>query len=146
MAAYITFVLLPRLRKNDMKNVYQSLAEPRVLVQHSEFESDYLARYEREKKRYIDSGNRWAIIQVPVIFFPMNAAFEVEWFGQKYYQSTIGLTYEEYLAAALDFQRKMKSIRDQHVYGEFGTAKMMEITRNQQTLNPNKIWLKDYSN
>lgn len=146
ISGYIVLFILPQLRKNDMKNVYQSLAEPRVLVQHSEWESDYMARYERERRRYLDSGNRWAVVQPPVIFFPLNAAFEVEWFGEKHHISTIGLTYDEYLTAALAFQRKLKSIRDKHVYGEFGNEKMMQTTRNQKQLDPNKIWLRDYSN
>jgi len=145
IAAYITLVVLPKMYKNDLKNVYQSLAEPKVLIQHSEFETDYNVRYERECMRYRDSKNRWAIVQVPVIYFPLNAAFEVEWFGEKHHPSTIGLTYEEYLVEAVNFQRKLKAIRDRHVYGQFGTKKMMQTTRNQQELNPNKIWLKDFN-
>lgn len=140
MAAYITFILLPQIRKNDVKNVYQSLAEPKVLIQHNELETDYIARYERERMRYLDSKNRWAIVQPPVIFFPLNAAFEVTWFGEKHHVSTIGLTYEEYLTAAILFQRKLKEIRDKHVYGQFGSKELIEITRQQKTIDPNKLW------
>jgi len=140
MAGYITFVLLPQLRKNDVKNVYQSLAEPKVLIQHSELERDYVQRYERERARYLDSKNRWAIIQPPVIFFPINSAFEVSWFGEKHHVSTIGLTYEEYLTAAILFQRKLKEIRDKHVYGKLGSKKMIEITRHQKPADTDKFW------
>ena len=140
MAGYITFIFLPQLRKNDTKNVYQSLAEPKVLIQHNELETDYVARYERERMRYIDSKNRWAIVQPPVIFFPLNAAFEVTWFGEKHHISTIGLTYEEYLIAGVQFQRKLKEIRDKHVYGQFGTEKLIETTRHQKPVNPDRLW------
>lgn len=140
MAGYITFILLPQLRKNDTKNVYQSLAEPKVLIQHSELETDYMARYERERMRYLDAKNRWAIVQPPVIYFPINMAFRVTWFGADHYVSTIGMTYEEYVIEALRFQRKLKEIRDKHVYGQFGTEKLIETTRKQQPANPDRLW------
>lgn len=140
MAGYITFILLPQLRKNDVKNVYQSLSEPKVLIQHNEMETDYIARYERERMRYLDAKNRWAIVQPPVIYFPINMAFKVTWFGAEHYVSTIGMTYEEYVIEALQFQRKLKEIRDKHVYGQFGTEKLIETTRKQQPANPDRLW------
>lgn len=139
MAAYITFVLLPQLRENDVKNVYQHAGTPRLILQVSELEKDYWMRVEREKRRYIDSKNRWAVIQTPLIYFPLNTAFEFEWFGEKHHRSTIGLSYDEYLTAGLAFYLEMKSIWDKKVYGQFGMNTLME-TKNQQPLNPEKIW------
>lgn len=137
---YVVLILRPQLRENDTKNIYQSLAEPRVLIQYSELEKDYQARYERERMRYLDARNRWAIIQTPVIYFPMNACFEVEWFGEKHYPSTIGLSYDEYQMAAITFQRKLKAIWDKKTGAAFGTKEMMEMTRQQKPFNPEKLW------
>ncbi len=139
MAAYITFVLLPQLKENDVKNVYQHAGKPILMLQVSELEKDYWARVTREQRRYIDSGNRWAVIQTPVVYFPYNSAFEFEWFSVKYHRSTIGLSYDEYLVAGLAFYREMKAIWEQKAYGQFGMDTLMQA-KNQQAINPEKIW------
>lgn len=137
---YVFLVLLPQLRENDVKNKYQHAGEPRLLLQASELEKDYWTRFEREKMRYLDSRNRWAVVQTPVIPFPMNTAFEFEWFGKKYHTSTIGLSYAEYLQAGLRFYAQMRAIWDKEVYGQFGMKEMMETTRNQIPVDPDKLW------
>lgn len=137
---YVALILLPQLRENDVKNKYQHAAEPRILWQTSELEKDYWARFEREKLRYMDARNRWATVQTPVIPWPMNTAFEFEWFGKTYHISTIGLSYAEYMRAGLAFYQKMHAIWDKEVYGEFGMDQLMEKTKNQKTVNTDKIW------
>jgi len=137
---YVLLILLPQLRENDVKNVYQHAGEPRIIWQNSELEKDYWTRFEREKMRYIDSRNRWATVQTPVIPFPMNCAFEHEWFGKKYHVSTVGLSYAEYMRAGQIFYQKMQAIWDKEVYGEHGMKTMMETTKKQIPVDPDKIW------
>ncbi len=140
ISVYITFVLLPQLKENDVKNVYQSLGEPYLLWQQNDRETDYWGRYEREKMRFIDSKNRWAVIQTPVIPFPMNFAWEFEWFGEKHYASTIGLSNAEYQRAGIRFLNQMEAIWYQKTAAQFGTKEIMEIAKNQKPINPEKIW------
>lgn len=137
---YVLLILLPQLRENDVKNKYQHAGEPRLLLQSSELEKDYWTRFEREKMRYIDSKNRWATVQTPVIPFPMNCAFEVEWFGKKYHRSTVGLSYTEYLAAGVRFYAEMRAIWDKETYSQFGMKTMMETTKQQKPVDADKLW------
>ena len=137
---YVWLVLLPQLRENDVKNVYQHVAEPKIVMQVSEMETDFWARCEREKMRYLDSKNRWAIVQTPVIPFPINTAFEFEWFGEKHYRSTVGLSYAEYLVAGIQFYSEMRAIWDKKTTEHVGMQKMMELTRNQQPLTEDRLW------
>lgn len=140
LLAYVFLILVPQLRENDLKNVYQHAGEPRIILQSSELETDYWARYERERMRYLDSKNRWATVQTPVIPFPMNCAFEFQWFGQKHPISTVGLSYMDYLLASVRFYAKMRAIWDQQVYASFGMKEMMEKTKQQQPVDPDKLW------
>lgn len=137
---YVLLVLLPQLRENDTKNRYQHAGEPRMLLQTSELEKDFWTRFEKEKMRYLDSKNRWATVQTPVIPWPINTAFEFEWFGQKYHRSTIGMSYGEYLIAAVRFYNEMKAIWDKETYTQFGMKEMMEKTRQQIPINPDNLW------
>jgi len=137
---YVALILLPELRKNDVRNIYQHAGEPRLLIQSSELERDFWAKFEREKKRYLDAGNRWAVRQTPVIPFPMNTAWEFEWFGHKYHKTTIGLSYSEYLIAAVRHYHEMKGIWEKEVYTTFGTKDLMEKVKNQQPANPENLW------
>ena len=137
---YVLLILLPQLRENDVKNKYQHAGEPRLLLQSSELEKDYWTRFEREKMRYIDSRNRWATVQTPVIPFPMNTAFEFEWFGKTYHTSTVGLSYAEYLLASIRFYNQMRAIWDKETYSQFGMKTMMETTKQQKTVDADKLW------
>lgn len=140
LLGYIVLILLPELRKNDIKNVYQHAGEPRLLIQASELEKDFWARYERERMRYIDSKNRWATVQTPVIPFPINTAWEFQWFGKTYHESTVGLSYSEYLLAGVRFYHQMRAIWDKEVYSSFGTKEMMEAIKNQKPVDVDKLW------
>lgn len=137
---YVALILIPELRKNDVKNVYQHLAEPRLLLQVSELEKDFWSRFEKEKLRYLDSKNRWATVQTPVIPFPMNTAFEHVWFGKKYHVSTIGLSYADYLVAGVRFYHQMRTIWEREVCSTFGTEKLMEAVKKQTPVDPDKLW------
>lgn len=136
---YVWLILYPQLRENDVKNKYQSAAEPRILFQDSELEKGYSARFERERMRYMDAKNRWAMVQTPVIFFPMNTAFKIDWFGQTHHISTIGLSYTEYLFAGVRLYAKLRAIWDKEVYGQFGVKELME-TKKQTPVDPDRLW------
>ena len=140
IAVYIVLILIPQLRENDLKNVYQHAGEPRMIWQASELEKDFWTRYERERLRYIDSRNRWATVQTPVIPFPMNTAWEFQWFGQKYHTSTVGLSYTDYLLAGVRYYAQMRTIWDKEVYASFGTKEMMEQIKHQQPVNVDHLW------
>lgn len=140
LLGYVVLILLPELRKNDVKNVYQHAGEPRLLIQASELEKDFWARFEREKLRYLDSKNRWATVQTPVIPFPMNTAFEHVWFGKKYHVSTIGLSYADYLAAGVRFYGQMRAIWEKEIVTQFGNDTLMQNVKNQTPVQPENIW------
>lgn len=137
---YVFLILIPQLRENDLKNVYQHAGEPRMIWQTSELEKDFWTRYERERMRYMDSKNRWATVQTPVIPFPMNTAWEFRWFGKVYHVSTVGLSYSDYLLAGVRFYHQMRATWDKEVYNEFGTKEMMETIKNQKPVDTDKLW------
>lgn len=92
--------ILPLVNANELKRQYQSAAEPTIIHQVGENDDEFWARVQRERARYEGSGNRWALKQSPVIPFPFNRAFEIDWFGEKHLLSTIGMGKAEYFAAA----------------------------------------------
>jgi len=132
---YVFLFLIPQLRESDLKNIYQHAGEPRLLLQASELEKDFWTRYERERLRYMDSKNRWATVQTPVIPFPLNTAWEFQWFGKTYHTSTVGLSYSEYLLAGIRHYHQMRTIWDKEVCAAFGTKEMMETIKSQKPRN-----------
>lgn len=140
LLGYVVLILLPELRKNDIKNVYQHAGEPRLLLQASELDKNFWATVEREKLRYLDSKNRWAVVQTPVIPFAINTSWEFQWFGKKYHITTIGLSYAEYLAAGVRFYNEMRIIWEKEIYSQFGTDKLMETAKQQKPVQPENIW------
>lgn len=140
IAVYVVLILIPQLRENDLKNVYQHAGEPRLIMQTSEQEKNFWARYERERMRYLDSKNRWATVQTPVIPFPLNTAWEFQWFGQKYHVSTVGLSYSEYLLAGVRFYHQMLAIWDKEVCSEFGINNLMQNVKNQTPVDVDRLW------
>lgn len=136
---YIFIVLIPELRRNDTKNIYQNLGEPRMIWQTSELDTGFWARYEKERMRYIDSGNKWAVVQTPVIPFPYNTAWEFKWFGKVYHVTTVGLSYGDYLLAGVRFYHKMRKVWDQEVYSQLGVQQLME-SKKQTPVNPDTLW------
>ena len=140
MGLYIRFWLLPIMRKNDVKNVYQHAARPCLILQINGEDKEFWARVEREQLRYLDSKNRWALVQPPVIYFPYHCAFEFEWFGQKYHRSTTNMSYDEYLFAGIAFYHEMVEIWDKQVYGKHGMQNMMQMTRNQKPVDGDRLW------
>lgn len=138
--AYVFLVLIPQLRENDVKNVYQHSGEPRLLLQTSELEKTFWTKYERERMRYMDAKNRWATVQTPVIPFPMNTAWEFQWFGKNYHISTVGLSYSEYLLAGVRFYHQMRTIWDRETCNAFGTKAMMEEVKGQKPVDVDKLW------
>jgi len=137
---YVLLILIPQLRENDTRNIYQNLGEPRMIWQVSELEKDFWTRYERERMRYIDSRNRFAIVQAPIIPFPYNTAWEFRWFDKTYHLSTVGLSYGDYLMAGVRFYHQMRKVWDEQVYTSFGTKEMMEKIKDQKPVDPDRLW------
>jgi len=137
---YVVLILLPELRKNDLKNKYQHAGEPRMIWQTSELEKDFWVRVQREQLRYMDSKNRWATVQTPVIPFPINTAFSHTWFGKEYHVSTIGLSYADYMLAGVRFYNQMRAIWEKEVVTQFGNDTLMKEVKQQTPVNPDNIW------
>ena len=129
---YVFIILIPKIRENKVKVKYQSLAEPKIFWQNSIVGGDYLAEYEKEKMRYVSAGNLLAAVQTPVIFFPRNAEFEFEWFGEIHRPSTVNLSEEQYMMAGVAFYKKMKIIWDTNLGIAYGTREMIRITQGQK--------------
>lgn len=88
--------ILPIWNQNIKMRSYQSAAEPRLMEQVGEEDDEFYQRVEREKKRFMESGNKWALKQIPVIAMWRNRAFTITWYGKTYDYSTVGLSQMDY--------------------------------------------------
>jgi len=133
-----------KLRKqmalNDLKNSYQHAGEPILLLQGGESDDEYWMRYKRERARYVEAGNPWALRQNPVVPFPFNSKFRVEWFDKVYYPSTVGLKFGTYLQSAESFYFELKRQWDKEIYGSFGDDVLMQKSKGQKEFDPETVW------
>ena len=110
----------PLFAENEMKRGYQSAANPQLVLQSCEMDTDFWAKVQRERARYEQSGNKWALEQNPVIPFPFNREFSFQWFEKRFDVSTVGLGQREYLAAAMRQYDECLKIWQQKTGKEFG--------------------------
>ena len=112
--------ILPLLAQNALKAQYQSAAEPTIIHQVGENDDEFWARVQRERARYEQSGNTWALKQNPVIPFPFNRVFTIEWFDKSIPLSTVGMGKAEYFAAANRTYLELLAIwqRETNVFGQ----------------------------
>ena len=136
---FYRFVILPMAKENDLKNQYQNLAEPRLITQVGETDNEFWARVNRERQRFIQSGNNWAIKQVPVIPIPFDTVFTIKWFGQEYNYSTVGMGHREYHRQATLIYDQMYTIWQTKVFGKFGEH-IVYGARGQEPFDPNNLW------
>lgn len=136
---FYRLVILPMARENDLKNQYQNLAEPRLITQAGETDNEFWARVNREKQRFIQSGNNWALKQVPVIPIPFDSVFTIKWFGQDYSYSTIGIGYREYNRQAMLIYDQLYTIWQAKVFGKFGEH-IVYSAKGQEPFDPNNLW------
>ena len=110
----------PLFAENALKRGYQSAANPQLVLQSCEMDTDFWAKVQRERARYVDAKNRWALEQNPVIPFPFNQEFSFQWFDKTMNVSTVGLGQREYLSAAVRQYDECLKIWQQKTGKEFG--------------------------
>lgn len=137
---FVVIVVIPMARENRLKGWYASEAEFRIMMQHSEMDRGFWARYERECERFRGSGNKAALIQVPLLPYPFNTHFEFEFFGVTYRRSTVGESFEEYMRSAVRFHAEFKSKWEQKVFEDFDMATFMHGFKKQEPLDKADIW------
>ena len=116
--------IAPLLAQNELKRQYQSAAEPTIIHQAGENDDEFWARVKRERARYEQSGNAWSLRQNPVIPFPFNRVFVIEWFDKPIHLSTVGMGKAEYFAAANRTYNELLSIwqKETSVFGQDAVA------------------------
>ncbi len=112
--------IMPLLAQNQLKQKYQSAHEPQLILQSCEMDTDFWAKVQRERARYVDAKNAWALEQNPVIPFPFNQEFSFQWFDKTMNVSTVGLGQMEYLDAAKRQYVECVKIWQQKTGKEFG--------------------------
>ena len=120
--------IAPLIEQNKLKQKYQSAAEPYLVIQSCEMDKGFWARYQTEVSRFVDSGNKWALEQVPVIPFPFNSNFEFQWFDKTLEVSTVGLGQREFLAASIRQLDECTKIWQQKTGKEFGYNATFQAT------------------
>lgn len=140
VTVYYFVLVRPLMRENKAKKWYASEAALRVITQDSPMDLDFWARYERECARFRDSGNKASLIQVPVLPYPFDTAFEFEFFGERYRRSTIGMDYNEYRLKSYLFLCEFKAKWEQKVYEDFDMKTLMQDFKKQRPLDEKDIW------
>lgn len=137
---YRAFVL-PLIRLNQLKNDYQSAAQPRLMEQVGENDDEFYQRVERERARFLDSGNKWAVKQIPVIAIPQNQAFTIDWFGTDYKYSTVGLGQMEYHRMAFEIYVQLYEVwsRETSVFG----SEKVALANGQKPFDIKQTWTKN---
>ena len=130
--------ILPILARNEMQREYQSAAEPTMVHQVGENDDEFWARVQRERARYEGSGNVWSLKQNPVIPFPFNRCFTIEWFDKKHSLSTVGMGKAEYFAAANRTYNMLLAVWQKETGSEFGDDATMQA--NGQKPFDGNIW------
>jgi hypothetical protein len=131
--------ILPLVRQNGLKNQYQSMAEPRLMLQSGETDTEFWARVSREKQRFLESGNQWALKQVPVVAIPFDAHFTIVWFDKARSFSTVGMRQREYNRQAMQIYDMLWAEWQQQVFGKFGDSVAFEAM-GQEPFDPKNIW------
>lgn len=132
---------LPGARLNGQKRQYQSAAEPSKMEQVGENDREFYERVQRERARYVDAGNNWALKQNPVIAIWRNRAFTIVWFGKEYDYSTVGLSQMDYHRAAQTIYTQLSEIwsRETNIFGDDTFAQ----ATGQKPFDANKTWVTD---
>lgn len=136
---FYRLVILPMAKENDLKNQYQSAAEPRLILQVGETDNEFWAHVTRERQRFIQSGNNWALKQVPVIAIPYDSVVTIKWFDKEYNYSTVGMGYREYTRQSMIIYDQLYTIWQSKVFGKFG-EKVVYEARGQDPFDPNNLW------
>ena len=135
---FVRAYILPLIRLNNEKNYYQSIHEPMLFEQVGENDTEFFARVERAKARFIDVKNRWAMKQIPVISIPFNQCFTIEWFGKRYSYSTVGLGQMAYHRMSLEIYAILCAewSRETGIHGNEQVA----MAKGQQPFDRETIW------
>ena len=131
--------IAPLVAQNKLKQKYQSAHEPQLVLQSCEMDTDFWAKVKKERARYIDAKNAWALEQNPVIPFPFNQEFSFQWFDKTMNVSTVGLGQMEYLDAAKRQYVECVKMWQQKTGKEFGYDATMRAS-GQAQFDENKIW------
>lgn len=130
--------IAPMIAVNNLKSQYQSMHEPMLFEQVGENDTEFYARVQRAKARFIDVKNNWAIRQIPVIAIPFNQCFTIEWFGKKYDYSTVGLGQMAYHRMSVEIYAKLceEWSRETGIFSEEKIA----MAKGQQAFDQTTIW------
>lgn len=135
--AFRTFIA-PLIAENKLKYQYQHMAEPVLIL--DDLSGDFFERSERAKARFTESGNKFAIRQIPVIAIPFQAPFEIRWFGKGYAFTTVGMTYPQYLAQATRLYNLLYNIWLKEMSTDLGESVMYEFAKQQDPFDPATTW------
>lgn len=141
---YRTFIA-PLMRENDFKRQVQNIAEPVLILQGFEGHDEFWQGVERAREQFRQSGNKFAEKQNPVVGIPYNGVFKIEWFGQVYDLSTVGMKRMEYLLAALEVYKILYAAWAKEVYGAHGEKVFQEMMQKQKPFTENDrtaVWEK----
>lgn len=140
VTVYYFVLVRPLMRENKAKKWYASEAEFRIMTQESEMDFEFWTRYERTCARFRGSGNKAALVQVPVLPYPFNTHFEFEFFGETYRRSTVGESFEEYMRSAVRFHAEFKAKWEAKVFENFDMKTFMQDFKKQRPLDEADIW------
>lgn len=130
----------PLWRENDLKRQYQSAAEPRLMCQVGEEDDEFYARVERERLRFRESGNNWALKQTPVIAMWRNRAFTITWYGKEYDYSTVGLSQMDYHRFCLEAYIQLYEVHSRET-GRFTEPEFAQAF-GQKPFTQQNVWQK----
>lgn len=135
---FVRAYVMPMIAVNNEKMRYQSMHEPMLFEQVGENDTEFFARVERAKARFLDVKNRWALKQIPVIAIPFNQCFTIEWFGKRYSYSTVGLGQMAYHRMSLEVYAILCAewSRETNIFGNEQVA----MAKGQQPFDPETIW------
>lgn len=131
--------ILPLIHQNNLKLEYQSMAEPRLLLQAGESDIEFWQRVEREQERFRQSGNSWALKQMPVIAIPQNQVFTITWFGDKKSYSTVGMSQMEYVRMAVEIYKTLCAEWSRQINITFDQEQVNEA-KGFVKIDPEKVW------
>lgn len=135
---FVRAYILPMIQLNDQKRQYQSIAEPQLLCQVNETNDEFYALIEREKARFIDTKNRWAQKQTPVIAMWRNRAFSITWFGKNYDVNTVGMSQMDYHRNCFETYKMLYADWSRET-GRFGDQAVAHAN-GQKPFNHTEIW------
>lgn len=135
--AWRTYIA-PLIAENELKIQFQSMAEPVLIL--DDLDGSFHERKERARQRFIESGNAFAIRQIPVIAIPFQAPFVIVWFEKTYAFTTVGMNYPQYLEQSKRLYNLLYGIWLKEMTSALGEEAMYEFAKQQDPFDPANTW------